>query len=127
MQKHPELGSPPAPNWRTVVTCREEDRVLESQLGDISRRGSAGLDVTADILDRLSQDYGSLLTTYRGAIRERAVLEDDVKRLKRQSKTFTGSKKFPFLHCAEVNPFASWILCAYDFPGYQCDRDCWVG
>ena len=63
MQKHPELGSPPAPNWRTVVTCREEDRVLESQLGDISRRGSAGLDVTTTGNHNIYEKHGKVAKT----------------------------------------------------------------
>ena len=107
MQKHPELGSPPTPDWCTAVTCREEVQILESQLEDIARRGSVGLDVTAKVLDRLKHDYGSLLATYRKVIKEQVVLNDDVKHLKCQSRNFNGSKMRPFLYCAEVRHFAS--------------------
>ncbi|KAF9789453.1 hypothetical protein BJ322DRAFT_1042310 [Thelephora terrestris] len=101
MQEHPESGSPPAPDWCTVIVCREEGRILESQFEDLSRRGSSGLDVTAGILGRLKYDYGSLLAAYRNVLREKALLKDDVKRLTRQSANFAGSQTHPFLHCVE--------------------------
>lgn len=101
MQKHPELGTPPAPDWCTIVTCREEGRILESQLEDISGRGFAGLDVTSDVLDRLKNDYGFLLAAYRNVIRGQAVLKEDVKHLTRYSDTFASSRIRPFLHCVE--------------------------
>lgn len=107
MQKHPELGSPPVPDWCTVVSCKEEGRILESQVEDISRLGPVGLDVTAEVFDRLRRDYASLLVAHRNVLREQAILNDDIKRLTRQSGTFTGSPRHPFLHCTEVCPFAS--------------------
>ena len=107
MQKHPELGSPPVPDWCTIVCCKEEGRMLESQVEDISRRGSAGLDVTAEVFEQLRHDYGSLFLAHRNVLREQAVLDDDVKRLKRQFDTFTRFQKHPLLHCTEVCLFAS--------------------
>jgi hypothetical protein len=107
MQKHPESGSSLASNWRAVVTCREEGQILESQLEDLSKRGSTGLDVMAEVLDQLSHDYRSLLTIYRNVIGEQAVLNDNVKHFKRQFRTFTGSQNYPFPYFAEVSSFAS--------------------
>ena len=101
MQENPELGLPPAPDWCTVVTCREEGRLLKYQLQDISTRGSVGTDVTGDILGRLKHDYGSLLAAYRKVLKEQAILKDDVKRFTRQSNDFVDSQKHPFIHCVE--------------------------
>lgn len=102
MARSPDLASPPIPDWCTVVLCKEEGRSIESQFEDLSKRCSAGSDVTTDVFNQLMHDYGSLLTAYRNTLKERAILDDDLNRLKRQCDTFVGSHKRPFLQFVDV-------------------------